>query len=192
MAFAALLHLATCSSHVSVRMPYQNPAGVTYVNGFQGQEDPLSYGGAGLSYGQYAAQPLQYQTPSAGLQYQSAGLEYQSPLQYQASDSYAAPTAAVYPAKIETHHVGYAAAQLPAVPFVKHVPTVSNIPVTRYETHQGVIEKQLDVAKSAVSTRKFEVSCFSYYQPLKGILGPNDPFCHSIKNFCEIKAFGML
>lgn len=61
-------------------------------------------------------------------------------------------------------NVGYAAAQVPAVaavPFVKHVPTVSHVPVTRFEDHPVVLEKQLDVVKPAVQTRKFEVSCCS-------------------------------
>lgn len=164
VAIAALLQVASCG-FVSVRMPYQNPAGVTYVNGFQGQGyQATAYGAAAGPAVAYAQpQALQYQS-HAGLQYQSAGLQYQSPLQYQAGLRYATPAAAVYPAKIEAHHVGYAAAQVPAVaavPVVKHVPTVSNIPVTRYEAHHGVIEKQVDVAKPAVSTRKFEASYLS-------------------------------
>ncbi|XP_076645019.1 uncharacterized protein LOC143354646 [Halictus rubicundus] len=65
-----------------------------------------------------------------------------------------------YPANIEAHHVGYAAAQVPAlaaVPFVKHVPTVSHVPVTKIEAQPAFLEKQLDVVKPAVQTRKFEV-----------------------------------
>ncbi|XP_031832266.2 uncharacterized protein LOC116426836 [Nomia melanderi] len=65
-----------------------------------------------------------------------------------------------FPANVQAHHVGYAAAQVPtvaAVPFVKHVPTVSHVPVTKYEDHPVVLEKQLDVVKPAVQTRKFEV-----------------------------------
>ncbi|XP_076380473.1 uncharacterized protein LOC143259982 [Megalopta genalis] len=65
-----------------------------------------------------------------------------------------------YPANIEAHHVGYTAAQVPAVaavPFVKHIPTVSHVPVTKIEAQPVVLEKQLDVVKPAVQTRKFEV-----------------------------------
>ncbi|CAL7938972.1 unnamed protein product [Xylocopa violacea] len=64
------------------------------------------------------------------------------------------------PAKVEAQHIGYAAAQVPAVaavPFVKHVPTVSHVPVTKIEAQHALLEKQLDVVKPAVSTRKFEV-----------------------------------
>ncbi|XP_076624018.1 uncharacterized protein LOC143343230 [Colletes latitarsis] len=65
-----------------------------------------------------------------------------------------------FPANLEARHVGYAHAQVPAVaavPFVKHVPTVSHVPVTKIEAQPVVLEKQLDVVKPAVSTRKFEV-----------------------------------
>lgn len=67
---------------------------------------------------------------------------------------------AAIPAKVEAHHVGYATAQVPAVaavPYVKHVPTVSHVPVTRIEAQPAVFEKQLDLIKPAVSTRKVEV-----------------------------------
>ncbi|XP_015122598.1 uncharacterized protein LOC107045021 [Diachasma alloeum] len=127
---AALLQVST-SSYVSVKMPYASPAGVTYINGYQGHEYPVGY----------AAQT--YAAPAA--------LQYQYP-------AYRYPAAVA--GKVEAHHVGYAAAQVPAVaavPYVKHVPTVSHVPVTRYEAHPAVIEKQLDVVKPAVSTRKFEV-----------------------------------
>ncbi|XP_025987514.1 uncharacterized protein LOC105197725 [Solenopsis invicta] len=112
---AALLHIGLCD-HVAVRMPYLNPAGVTYVNDFQ--EAPFTY---------YSATPLQTVATSA---------------------------------KIETHHVGYAAAQVPAVaevPFVKHLPTVSQVPITTIEAQPGVLQKQVDVVKPAVTTRKIEV-----------------------------------
>jgi hypothetical protein len=117
---AALLHVGLCD-HVAVRMPYLNPAGVTYVNDFQ--EAPLTY---------FSATPLQ--TVAAHL--------------------------AATSAKIETHHVGYAAAQVPAVaavPFVKHVPTVSQVPITTIEAQPGVLQKQVDVIKPAVTSRKIEV-----------------------------------
>ncbi|XP_028045292.1 uncharacterized protein LOC105840610 [Monomorium pharaonis] len=115
----ALLHIGLCD-HVAIRMPYLNPAGVTYVNDFQ--ETPLAYA---------SATPLQ-------------------------------PIAAHLPvaANIETHHVGYAAAQVPAVaavPFVKHVPTLSQVPVTTIEDQHGLLQKEVDVVKPAVSTRKVEV-----------------------------------
>ena len=129
---AALLQVAF--GGVSINMPYPNPAGVTYVTGYQGHGAPLTYA---------------HSAPFA-----QSGV----PLQYNAHIQYAAPAA--IPAKIEAHHVGYASAQVPAVaavPYVKHVPTVSQVPVTRYEAHPAVIEKQLDVIKPAVSTRKFEV-----------------------------------
>ena len=128
---AAMLQVAFGDSVVS--MPYPNPAGVTYV-GYSGHHAPLSYA---------AAAPLA-QAP--------VPLQYGAHLQYQ--------THAAIPAQIETRHVGYASAQVPAVaavPFVKHIPTVSQVPVTRYEAHHAVIEKQVDVIKPAVSTRKIEV-----------------------------------
>lgn len=117
---AALLHIGLCD-HVVIRMPYLNPAGVTYVNDFQ--ERPLAYA---------SATPLH-------------------------------TVAAHFPAtsaKIETHHVGYAATQVPAVaavPFVKHVSTVSQVPVTTIEAQPGLLQKQVDVVKPAVTTRKIEV-----------------------------------
>lgn len=131
MVLAAMLQVAIGGALVS--MPYPNPAGVTYV-GYSGHHAPLSYAAG--------AQLVQAPAP----------LQYASHLQYQ--------HAAAIPAQVEAHHVGYASAQVPAVaavPFVKHIPTVSQVPVTRYEAHHAVIEKQVDVLKPAVSTRKFEV-----------------------------------
>lgn len=93
---------------VSIKMPYLNPAGVTYINNVE---------------------------PQAHLAYS-------------------------FPAKVEAQHIGYAAAQVPAVaavPYVKHIPTVSHVPVTKIEAQPAFFEKQLDVVKPAVSTRKFEV-----------------------------------
>lgn len=106
---AAALLQGGYGSFVSIRMPYLNPAGVTYINNI-GQEAQLAYS---------------------------------------------------VPAKVEAEHIGYAAAQVPAVaavPYVKHVPTVSHVPVTKIEAQPALLEKQLDVVKPAVSTRKFEVS----------------------------------
>lgn len=126
---AALLQIGLCS-HVAVKMPYLNPAGVTYVNSLPTQDAAFAY-----------ASDTPLHTVETSLQY-------------------AAP---VIPAKVETHHVGYAAAQVPAVaavPFVKHVPTVSHVPVTTIEAHPALVQKQLDVVKPAVTSRKIEVSMF--------------------------------
>ncbi|EFN79356.1 uncharacterized protein LOC105187878 [Harpegnathos saltator] len=115
-------------SHVAVRMPYLNPAGVTYVNDFHTQDTALAYA-SDTPLHTVVEQPLQYAAP-------------------------------LIPAKVETHHVGYAAAQVPAVaavPFVKHVPTVSQVPVTTLQAHPAVLHKQLDVVKPAVTSRKIEV-----------------------------------
>ncbi|XP_017891052.1 uncharacterized protein LOC108631569 [Ceratina calcarata] len=105
---AAALLQSGHGSFVSIRMPYLNPAGVTYINNVQPE--------AHVAYG--------------------------------------------VPADVEAQHIGYAAAQVPAVaavPYVKHVPTVSHVPVTKFEAQPAIVEKQLDVVKPAVSTRKFEV-----------------------------------
>ncbi|XP_011870526.1 PREDICTED: uncharacterized protein LOC105563502 isoform X4 [Vollenhovia emeryi] len=113
----ALLHICLCD-HVAIRMPYLNPAGVTYVNNLE--EAPLAY------------------TSAASLQ----------------------PVVPATSAQIETHHVGYASAQVPAVAavsFVKHVPTISQVPVTTIEAQPGLIQKQVDVLKPAIATRKVEV-----------------------------------
>ncbi|XP_011870524.1 PREDICTED: uncharacterized protein LOC105563502 isoform X2 [Vollenhovia emeryi] len=112
----ALLHICLCD-HVAIRMPYLNPAGVTYVNNLE--EAPLAY------------------TSAASLQ----------------------PVVPATSAQIETHHVGYASAQVPAVAavsFVKHVPTISQVPVTTIEAQPGLIQKQVDVLKPAIATRKVE------------------------------------
>lgn len=106
---AAALLQGGYGGYVSVRMPYLNPAGVTYINDIP-SEGHLAYS---------------------------------------------------VPAKVETEHIGYAAAQVPAVaavPYIKHLPTVSHVPVTKIEAQPALLEKQLDVVKPAVSTRKFEVS----------------------------------
>ncbi|KAF7989555.1 hypothetical protein HCN44_008229 [Aphidius gifuensis] len=161
LTLAAMLHVSQ-GGHVSVRLPYQSPAGVTYLNGYyQGHEFPSSYSDS-IS----AESPSSYSTSGqyeyqGGVQYQQ-DFNYQQPLQYQQGFQYQSYAAAapVYQGKIETHHVGYAAAQVPAiasVPYVKHVPTISHVPVTRYEAQPAVIEKQVDVAKPALSTTKFEV-----------------------------------
>ncbi|XP_046751592.1 uncharacterized protein LOC124414635 [Diprion similis] len=161
---AALLQVAV-SSHVAVRLPYLNPAGVNYVGGVSAHGAPLvSAPGPNLEYQhgeaalQYAQQPhgLEYEHHHQGLEYaqHSHGLEYaqypQAQLQYTAHA----------PAHVEAHHVGYATAQVPAVaavPVVKHVPALAEVPVTKIEAQHGFIEKQVDVAKPAVATKKFQV-----------------------------------
>lgn len=177
VAIASLLQLSVCS-HVSIKLPYSSPAGVTYVNNFQGQEHPVSYGAAAYSQPQISSQyagpaPSSYQYQSAAFNQQQTDFRYSAPVQYETGLRYAAPSAAVYPAHVAAHHVGYTAAQVPgvaAVPFVKHVPTVSNVPVTRIEAHHGLIEQQVDVAKPAVSTRKFEVIWKLYLSLLRRFL----------------------
>lgn len=127
VALAALLQLAHCG-HVSVKLPYLSPAGVTYVSGYEGHAAALPYANGAVHYA----------APAAPLHYAPAAI----------------------PAKVEAHHVGYAAAQVPAVaavPFVKNVPTVSQVPVTTFEHHPAVVEKQVDVVRPAISTKKIEV-----------------------------------
>ncbi|XP_071578470.1 uncharacterized protein [Temnothorax nylanderi] len=120
----ALLHIGLCD-HVAVKMPYLNPAGVTYVNDFE--EAPLAYTSATPL--RTVATHLRYATPATS-------------------------------AKIETNHVGYATAQVPAVAavsFVKHVPTISQVPVTTIEAQPGLLQKQVNVVKPAITTWKIEV-----------------------------------
>lgn len=131
--FAALLQLAL-SGHVAVQLPYLNPAGVNYVGGPVPQYEHEAYDHAPL---QYAQHPQNY------------AYSHPEPLQY-----------AAHGAHVEAHHVGYATAQVPAVaavPVVKHVPAVAQVPVTHIEAQHGYVEKQVDVAKPAVATRKFQV-----------------------------------
>lgn len=64
--------------------------------------------------------------------------------------SQVAPVA--YAAHVKTASVGYA-----AVPTVQHVSAVQDVPYTRIEATHGVIQKELDVAKPAVATRRFQV-----------------------------------
>lgn len=133
LAVATALLNVVFASHVAVRLPYLNPAGVSYVGG-----------GSYEGHAAQVAQAFEHQQPFETYDH------YPQPLHYQA------PAAA----HIEAHHVGYAAAQVPAVaavPVVKHVPAVADVPVTHIEAQHGFIEKQVDVAKPAVSTRKFEV-----------------------------------
>ncbi|XP_017790193.1 PREDICTED: uncharacterized protein LOC108572463 [Habropoda laboriosa] len=105
---AAVLLQNGHAGFVSLKMPYPNPAGVSYINNI---------------------------APQAHFAYS-------------------------LPGKVEAQHIGYAAAQVPAVaavPYVQHIPTVSHVPVTKYEAQPAFLEKQIDVVKQAVSTRKFEV-----------------------------------
>ncbi|XP_021913232.1 uncharacterized protein LOC110826675 [Zootermopsis nevadensis] len=62
--------------------------------------------------------------------------------------SYAAPAVGYTAAPVQT---------LAAVPTVHHVPGVADVPVTRVEAQPGLIQKVVDVAKPAVSTRKFQL-----------------------------------
>ncbi|PSN37178.1 hypothetical protein C0J52_27287 [Blattella germanica] len=157
-------------SHFAVRLPFLNPAGVTYLDG------PAP---AGLAAGpfQYAAQahavdgavavtpaPFAYaaQEPVAYAAHEPANLAYAAPAVHAAPApvAYAAPALHAAPA-----HVAYAApavahAAVPAVaavPTVHHVPGVADVPVTRVEAQPGVIQKVVDVAKPAISTRKFQL-----------------------------------
>lgn len=133
---AALLQIGLCG-HVAIRMPYLNPAGVTYVNSLQTQDEAFEH------------------APDTSLHNIETSLRYVAP---------------VIPARVETHHVGYATAQVPAVaavPFVKHIPTVSHVPVTTIEAQPGLVQKQLDVVKPAVTSRKIEVSMFRKWGTVK-------------------------
>ena len=154
--------------YYSVRLPYLNPAGVTYVDG------PAP---AGLAAGpvQYAATApavaaeVDYAAPAvaaapAAVGYAAPAVDAAPPAvgfaapavaAAPAAFGYAAPALAAAPAP-----VAYAAAPVQtvaAVPVVHHVPGVADVPVTRVEAQPGVIQKVVDVAKPAVSTRKFQL-----------------------------------
>ncbi|XP_077293980.1 uncharacterized protein LOC143916658 [Arctopsyche grandis] len=120
------------SGHVAVRMPFLNPAGVTYT-----------------SYGNPAPQ-YNYDYSDHGY-----GYEAQAQLAYAAQVQHQQPLLANGPVA-----VGYA--QVPvktavAVPTVHHVPAIADVPVTKYEAQPAVIQKIVDVAKPAIKTRKYEV-----------------------------------
>jgi len=93
--------------------------------------------------------------------FQEAFLAYIfTPLQIAAYLPYAASATS---AKIKTHHVEYATAQVlteTAVSFVKHVPTISQVPITIIEDQLDLLQKQVHVVKPAIITWKIEVGIF--------------------------------
>ncbi|KAJ9594248.1 hypothetical protein L9F63_014325 [Diploptera punctata] len=194
-------------SHFAVRLPFLNPAGVTYLDGpapaglaagplqyaaaahavepaaveigYAGAPavtaaPPLAYAGhavgavtaappvayAGHAFGAVtAAPPVAYAGPAVAAVTAAPPVAYAAPAP--APIAYAAPAPAhlAYAAPAQAA-VGYAAAAVPAVaavPTVHHVPGVADVPVTRVEAQPGVIQKIVDVAKPAVSTRKFQL-----------------------------------
>ncbi|XP_049781146.1 uncharacterized protein LOC126183327 [Schistocerca cancellata] len=133
---AAALHVVLGGvSQVAVRLPFLNPAGVTYLNG------PAPAGLAAGPVGYAAAGP--------------AAVGYAAAAPAAVGYAAAAPAAVGYAAAAPAA-VGYAAAPV-AVPTVHHVPGVADVPVTRIEAQPGVVQQQIDVAHPAVATRKFEV-----------------------------------
>ena len=154
--------------YYSVRLPYLNPAGVTYVDG------PAP---AGLAAGpvQYAAgapaleAEVGYAAPAVGTAPAAFGYAAPAVGTAPAAFGYAAPAVAAAPAAFGYAAPAVAAAPAPvayaaapvhtvaAVPTVHHVPGVADVPVTRVEAQPGVIQKVVDVAKPAVSTRKFQL-----------------------------------
>ncbi|KOC65326.1 hypothetical protein WH47_09905 [Habropoda laboriosa] len=103
---AAVLLQNGHAGFVSLKMPYPNPAGVSYINNI---------------------------APQAHFAYS-------------------------LPGKVEAQHIGYAAAQVPAVaavPYVQHIPTVSHVPVTKYEAQPAFLEKQIDVVRRPAIQQQF-------------------------------------
>ncbi|XP_063224921.1 skin secretory protein xP2-like [Bacillus rossius redtenbacheri] len=133
----AVAQAALGGSQFAVRLPFLNPAGVTYVNG------PAPAGlAAGPAYGYAATGPaLGYAATAPALGYAAT-----APALGYAATGPALGYAAHAPA------LGYA-----AVPTVHHVPGVADVPVTRVEATPGVVQKLVDVHKPAVQTRRFEV-----------------------------------
>lgn len=144
----ALIHVAACGN-VNIRMPYLNPAGVTYVTGAAH---------AGLAAGPYAyttatARPLA--APLAYNQVYSHGHAV-APLAY--SHAPVAYGVRAQPLAYHAPAVSYQpVTKYAAVPTVQHVHGVADVPVTRYEAQPAVIQKSLDVAKPAIKTRKYEI-----------------------------------
>ncbi|XP_046399474.1 proline-, glutamic acid- and leucine-rich protein 1-like [Ischnura elegans] len=162
---AALLSVALAGqSQVAVRLPFLNPAGVTYVSGpapaglvaGPNVHQPYAYA-AGPAVHQpyaYAAGPAVHQ-PYA----YAAGHSVHQPLAYAAAPAYRQSTFhgaqfAYHAAPVAqpVHHVAQ-----PVSASVHHVPAVANVPVTHIEATHGVVQKTIDVAHPAVSTRKFHV-----------------------------------
>lgn len=147
----ALVHAVSCG-HVAVRMPFLNPAGVTYTSYGQissyGQAPSYDYGEQALAYGNAYAADAHAQAAYAG------EALYQN-VHHQQVAVAKAPVA-----------VGYA--QVPvkaavAVPTVHHVPAVADVPYTKIEAQPAVVQKIVDVAKPAIKTRKYEVRFFLFY-----------------------------
>ena len=147
-------------SHFSVRLPFLNPAGVTYLDGPAPaglSAGPLGYAAAG-----HVVEPAAVEIGYAGAAVTAApAVGYAVPA-VTAAPAVAAVTAAPPVAAVgyAAPAVGYAPAAVPAVaavPTVHHVPGVADVPVTRVEARPGVIQKVVDVAKPAVSTRKFQL-----------------------------------
>lgn len=171
MAVAAVLHLAA-AGHVDVRMPYLNPAGVTYYQGqHQSYSGPAAYVAPELQQAAYGNQhQLAYATQ------QQLAYEPQNPyigqapydsgnhLAYENSHvSYTNVPAQAY-AGVSAH--GYASVPVKAavaVPTVHHVPAVADVPVTKIVSQPAVIQKIVDVAKPAIKTQKYEVfiNCYT-------------------------------
>lgn len=135
LVFGLTLTIAYGSSLVNIRLPYVNPAGVTYING------PTPSGlVAGPVPIQYAAQPHLQQ-----LAYATQPALRAAPLQYAQPALRASPITFTQPA-------------LRAAPLLQpRVAAVADIPVTQIEAHHGVVQNLVDVAKPAIKTRKFEV-----------------------------------
>jgi len=137
-------------SHFSVRLPFLNPAGVTYLDG----PAPAGLAAGPVQYG--AAAPAVAAEGYAAPAVVAEG--YAAPA-VAAELRYAAPAIPAVPAAAPAP-VAYAAAPVhtvAAVPTVHHVPGVADVPVTRVEAKPGVIQKVVDIAKPAVSTRKFQL-----------------------------------
>lgn len=120
------------SGHVAVRMPFLNPAGITYT-----------------SYGHPAPQ-YNYDYSDHGY-----GYEAQAQLAYAAQVQHQQPLLAKGPVAVGYAQVPVKAAV--AVPTVHHVPAIADVPVTKYEAQPALIQKIVDVAKPAIKTRKYEV-----------------------------------
>lgn len=127
LVFGLVLTIVSGSSLVNIRLPFINPAGVTYING------PAPTGlVAGPVPIQYSAQPQP--------QPQFQQLAY-------------APQPAFRAAPITFAQPALRAAPL----LQPRVPAVADIPVTQIEAHHGVVQNLVDVAKPAIKTRKYEV-----------------------------------
>ncbi|PNF31846.1 hypothetical protein B7P43_G08915 [Cryptotermes secundus] len=186
-------------SHFSVRLPFLNPAGVTYVDGPAPAglaAGPLQYAaevgyaapavaaapaaevgyaapavaaapaaevGYAASYLAAAPAAVGYAAPAAAAAPAAVGYAAPAVAAAPAAFGYAAPAVAAAPAAVgyaAPAGIAYASAPVKtvaAVPTVHHVPGVADVPVTRVEAQPGVIQKLVDVAKPAVSTRKFQL-----------------------------------